>query len=156
MWNIRLWGETRAIHTERSWRGFKLADAADELLIMETHAKTHGTFKAATRTAEGTTTLVAAPIGGSIVLTDMLISGEKQAGSAVEVRFTDGSNTVTVFLISQVDTPANIAIPFAGRWQGWQDAQIDMITTGTADASVSIGYVKLDNGLAFAEWNAFR
>lgn len=115
-----------------------------------------GTFKAATRTTAGTTEITSPGIGGSLILTDLMVTGEKQAGSSVEVRFTDGTNTVTLYLASQVDAPASTAISFSGRWQGWKDARLDMITVGTADATVAVGYIKVPGGLEFAEWNALR
>lgn len=115
-----------------------------------------GTFKSATRTADGTSTITEPTPGGSLAITDLIVTGEKQANSSVEVRFTDGTNFVTIYLASQVDAPANTAIGFQGRWQGWQDARIDMITVGTADATVAIGYIKLPSSLAFAEWDALR
>ncbi len=115
-----------------------------------------GTFKAATRTTAGTTTLTEPDPGGSIVVTWIAVSGEKQAGSSVEVRFTDGTNIVTIVLISQIDAPPNFPISFPSRVQGWQDAQIDMITSGAGDATISVGYIKIPEGIPFAEWDSFR
>lgn len=115
-----------------------------------------GRFQSQTRTTAGTTTVLTPIGGGSIILTDLLISGEKQAGSTVEVRFTDGTNNATIFLASQVDAPPNFSHPFRGRFQGWKDARIDMITSGAGDATVTLGYVKAPEGIPFAEWNALR
>ena len=115
-----------------------------------------GTFKAATRTTTGTTTIATPDPLGSIIVTWIAVSGEKQAGSSVEVRFTDGTNDVTLVLISQVDAPPNLAIPLPSRVQGWRDAKIDMITSGAGDATVSIGYIKIPEGIPFAEWDALR
>ena len=115
-----------------------------------------GTFKAATRTTAGTTQITVPDPGGSIIVTWIAISGEKQPGSSVEVRFTDGVDTVTIMLISQVDAPPNLAIPFPSRVQGWKNARIDMITSGTGDATVSIGYIKIPSGIPFPEWDALR
>ena len=131
-------------------------DSDPSVMVVAPVAGVHGTFTSQTRTGAGTSTLTTPVTGGSLILTDLLISGEKQAGSSVEVRFTDGSATETIFLISQVDVPAQVAIPFAGRFQGWRNARVDMITAGTADATVTIGYTKLPVGLVFAEWDALR
>ena len=126
------------------------------ILLTTDEARHYGTFKSVTRTTAGTTNIVTPISGGSVWLTDLIISGEKQAGSDVEIRFTDGSNTVTIFLASQVDAPPNFAISFAGGWHGWKDARIDMITSGTGDATVALGYMKLDGSqtITFEEFEA--
>lgn len=116
----------------------------------------HGTFKSVTRTGAGTTTITTPDADGSLIITDLLISGEKQVSSTVEVRFTDGSQSVTLFLMGQAVVPAAIAHSFTGRFQGWRDARIDVITAGTADATVTLGYTKVPTGLVFAEWDELR
>jgi len=126
------------------------------ILLTSTEAKQHGTFNSVTRTTAGTTTATTPISGGSIWVTDLLISGDKQNGSSVEVRFTDGSNTQTIFLASQNDAPANFATSFAGGWHGWVDARVDVITVGTGDATVAIGYMKLDgnHSISYEEFEA--
>jgi hypothetical protein len=125
-------------------------------LSVTNHHQLHGTFKSITRTSAGTTTIVTPPENGSLLLTDLLISGEKQASSTTEVRFTDGTETVTIFLASQVDAPPAFAHTFGGRFQGWQDARIDVITSGAGDATVTLGYVKAPTGLPYVEWDSYR
>lgn len=115
-----------------------------------------GTFKAATRTTAGTTQITTPDPGGSIIVTWIAVSGEKQPNSSVEVQFTDGTNTVTIVLISQVDAPPNLAIALPSRVQGWKDARIDMITAVAGDATISVGYIKTPAGIPFAEWDALR
>jgi hypothetical protein len=131
-------------------------EAGEAYLTTVTPQDLHSTFKSATRTTAGTTTVVTPPSNGSIIVNDVLISGEKQAGSTIEVRFTDGANNVTLFLASQVDVPASFAHSFKGRVQGWKDARIEMVTVGTADATVTIVYSKVRDALPYAEWDALR
>jgi len=145
-----------AIQSRAPLAPFQPAKTEDEILITSDFVRAFGVFRAAARITAGTTTIVTPPASGSILLTDLMISGEKQAGSTTSVQFTDGTDTVTIFLASQVDAPPQIAIPFAGRFQGWKDAQIDMVTSGAGDATVTIGYVKVPNGLPFDEWDAYR
>ena len=144
------------ICSERFFNRFKDFNDSKVILATTDFAGAHGRFRSATRTTAGTTAVVTPPISGSIIVTDLLISGEKQASSTAEVRFTDGSNTATLFLASQVDAPPAFAHTFRGRVQGWKDARIDMITSGAGDATVTICYVKVPTGLVFAEWNALR
>ncbi len=125
-------------------------------LLTATSGLGFGTFKSATRTTAGTTEITAPDPGGSIIVTWIVVSGEKQAGSDVTVRFTDSTNNVDIIVASQVDAPPNLAIGLPSRVQGWQDARIDMITSGAGDATVSIGYIKIPAGIPFAEWDALR
>ena len=148
--------DKRALRTISAAAAPEKASGLESGLIVANVGTAFGTFKAATRTTLGTTTIATPDPGGSIVVTWIAVSGEKQAGSTVEVQFTDGSDTVTLMLMSQVDAPPNLAISFPSRVQGWQDAQIDMITSGAGDATVSIGYFKVPVGIPFAEWDGLR
>ena len=113
-------------------------------------------FKSSNRTTAGTTTITEPGAGGSIQVLDMLISAEKKNGGAVTVRFNDGTNIVSMFRADLTDAPANIAASFAGRWQGWKDARLEMVTASTENATVAVSYLKRPQSLEFAEWDAFR
>jgi hypothetical protein len=149
-------GDNKEVHAFYPLAVHKPMSGAPNMLGMATLAHAHGVFKAATRTDAGTTILTTPILNQSIILTDMIISGEKQAGSVVTVRFTDGTNTVNIFVASQVDAPPQIAIPFAGRWQGWRNARLEMVTSGAGDATVAVGYMNVPEGLTFEEWDALR
>lgn len=144
------------IHLEQPYNGFEPVEGNSLIPVVISPPQVHGTFKSATRTTTGTTMITDPSPGGSIILTDLLISGEKQAGSSTEVRFTDGSNTITIFLASAVDAPPNFAHTFAGRFQGWRDARIDMVTVGSGDATITVGYMKIASSLIFEEWDGLR
>lgn len=144
------------LHVEEYW-SLRHSNIGDQHVLVTTPpAAVHGTFKSATRTGAGTTQLVTPNANGSLLVTDILISGEKQAGSSTEIRFTDGSQTVTIFLASAVDAPPSFAHTFHGRLQGWRDARIDMVTVGSGDATVLVCYTKVPEGLLYAEWDALR
>ena len=155
---VRLLGErTRAqLHSGKLWQRFKMAQGNDELLLTASYFRAHGQFISATRTSAGTTVLTTPDLGGSVVLTDLIISGEKQAGSATQITFEDGTNTETIFNASQVDAPPTVGIAFQGRWQGWENARVEFITTGAGDATVALGYMKLPQSLGYSEWNDLR
>ncbi len=124
--------------------------------IVVTPGTVFGTFKAVTRTTAGTTVVTDPDPGGSIIVTWIVVSGEKQAGSDVTVQFTDDSNVVVLMIGNQVDAPPNLAIGFTSRVQGWEDARVDMVTSGAGDATVSVGYIKIPRSIPFAEWDALR
>ena len=144
------------LHVEDYW-SLRPANLGDQhVLVSCTPPSIHGTFKSATRASAGTTSITTPTAGGSLLITDILISGEKAASATTEVRFTDDTNNVTIFLTQQVDFAANLGVGFQGRVQGWKDARIDMITTGTQDVTVLVCYTKVPEGLPFAEWDALR
>lgn len=146
----------RILHTEDYWaeREANLGDQV--ILVTASPASVHGTFKSVTRTTAGTTIVTSPNANGSLLITDILISGEKQTGSSTIVRFNDGTQNIVVFNASQVDAPPSIAHSFHGRLQGWRDAYIEMETTGAGDATVLICYTKVPEGIPYAEWDALR
>jgi len=130
----------------------------EPVLVTTTHADYAGTFKSVAHTVAATSTIVSVNGLDAIVLTDLIVCSEKQAGGTVTVQFTDGVNTVIILTANVVDAPCNLAIPFMGNWCGWQGAYLELITVGNGDATVSVGYFKVraDKALPYDAWNAKR
>ena len=127
------------------------------ILLTTTPDKLYSHFKAVTSTT-ATTTVIAQPTSGeAIALTDLIISGEKKAGT-LTLQFTDGVNTINIAVFDLTDAPANLGIPLSGRWAGWRDARLSMVTSVIANITLSVGYVKIDSKhtLSYAEWDAAR
>ena len=61
--------------------------------------------------------------------------------------FTDGVETINIIVADSTNAPINLAIPFAGRWQGWRDARIDLITVN----AVAPGYIATEMTRAMPE-----
>ena len=142
----------KAIQTEPYWR-----DGEERrLLITSNRPQQYGVFKSATVT-NTTITLVSPLTDGAISLTDLIISSEKQTGGVVTVQFFDGTNTVLI-ASAEADSPIGFASNFAGRWDGWKDAYIQVDVSAAFNATVSIGYFKLqpEETLGFAAWDALR
>ncbi len=116
----------------------------------------YGHFRSAT-VNNTTTTIVTPTTSGSILLTDLIVTSEKQVGGVVTVQFYDGTNTV-LLASAEADSPIGFAIPFTGRWRGWKDAYIQVVVSAAFNATVSIGYVKITpkETLGFDEWDAQR
>lgn len=127
-----------------------------DVLVTAPVGSIHGTFKSVTRTGAGTTTIVAPVMNGSLIITDIVVTGEKQAASDVTLQFTDGAQTIVLLNPFSTDAPPTLSVSFVGRVQGWKDAQLDMVTVGIADAQILVCYTKLPVGLPFAEWDALR
>ena len=138
------------------WTNPEEVNLADRALQVVDPRTAPGVFKSVTHASATTTQLVSPVIGGSVMLTDILISGEKQAGSEVTVQFTDGASTETIFLASQVDAPPTMAHQFLGRFQGWVNANLEVVTSGTGKVTVTLGYIKLCRGLPYGEWDKLR
>lgn len=116
----------------------------------------HGVFKAVTSTAQTTTPIVTPADQGAIVITDLLITTNKKTAGVLTLRFTDDSNTINI-AVFPVDLAVNQPMSFLGLVRGWQDARLEMVTTGaTFDATVTAVYMKVPAGLPFAEWDALR
>lgn len=126
------------------------------ILMVMNPAHYHGHFKTATRTTTGTTIIVTPKPGISIVVTDILISGEKQAGSNVTLQFTDGVNTEVIVIADQVDATPTLAAGLNAYFHGWKDARVEVVTGGAGDATVTIGYMHSHRGLTYSEWDAER
>lgn len=130
----------------------------DDTLLVETYNRLNGTFKAATRSSAGTTIIVEPDDEASIQLTDLILTTDKVALADVTVRFTDGTNTIDIITADVADAPVNLAIAFAGRWAGWKDARVEMVTVAAVTATVAIGYIKVPQSLtiAYDTWDALR
>lgn len=151
--------KTRAI-ASGSNKEFHHADSqfipGEPVPIVTTEPALHGVFKSATRTTAGTTTITSPDPGGTVVLTDLIISTDKTNATSVVVRFTDDTETINVVVGDSVNAPVNLAIAFGGHWQGWKDARVEMVTTGTVSATVALGYMKIPSGIPFSEWDTLR
>ena len=129
-------------------------------LITEDHSRVATLFKSVTHTTAATTTITKPRPGGAIVMTDMIVSGEKIAGGVITVQFNDGSNQVPITLNHVNDGPVNLASSLQGLCLGWKDAFIEMITnTMNQDATVTIWYYFVRDAvrvLDFADWDELR
>jgi len=128
-----------------------------KMLTVTDVASHYGHFKSATYNNEAGATLVAPSTSGSLRLTDLIVTSEKQVGGKVTVQFYDGTNTVLI-AAADADSPIQLAVGLTGSWKGWKDAYIQVIVSAVFDATVSIGYIKLAAGetLGFDAWNAER
>ncbi len=128
----------------------------EPVLVLMTPAQAHGLFKAATLTSANTSIIVQPRPGLSVIVTDIIVSGEKQAASDITVQFTDGSDTEIMVVIDQVDSSPNMPINLNSYFHGWKDARVEMITSGAGDATVTIGYIHSKSEKTYSEWNAER
>ena len=132
----------------------------DPVLVTTTHAAHDGHFASAVIEAATTTTIVASNSNQGIALTDLIVSVGKTNGTEVTIQFTDTVAIPNIVIIAKIvtDTGATMAIPFGGRWAGWQGSQIDVVTNNAADVSVAVGYFRTpeDKTMAYSEWDASR
>ena len=128
----------------------------EPVVVVYTPAQAHGHFKTVTRTTIGTTIIVQPREGQAIWISDIIVSGEKQAGSSIKVQFTDGVNTEVIVIVDQVDAAPNLSPNLNSYFRGWKDARIEIVTGGAGDGTVSIGYIHAQEALAFDVWDAER
>lgn len=127
-------------------------------LIAQSYASVNGSFKSATRAAAGSTTITEPELGGSIVLTDLIVTSDRVNAAIITIRFTDGVDNVNIFVADVTDAPCNVATSFAGQWKGWKNARLELVTVGVVKTTVAAGYFKLPEeiSLGFSEWDAAR
>ena len=113
-------------------------------------------FKSVTRVAVGTETIASPITDGAILLTDIIISTDRVANSRLTIFFDDGVRNIPIFDGYANDAPINVAANFHGGWTGWKDAAAKMTTEQAIKATVAIGYIKVPEGLEYAEWDALR
>lgn len=145
-----------ALHTEEVYRPTIKIRGDEVFPVVMSGAQAHGAFNSASRSSAGTTVLAVPKADGSLILTDLILGTDKVNASTVSVNITDGVQTESIFATNLTDAPANIAIGFAGRWQGWRNAWVEFVTTGNVSATVSIGYMKLPTGFPYEEWDRLR
>ena len=142
--------DKRALHTA------DVQPSPEPVLVTENLHRIHGTFAAQSRSTGGTTILAAPEIDQEIVLTDLIVSTDRVASSTLVIHWTDDAETIVIYSGNANDAPINFAIAFAGRWAGWKNARIEMVTNNTLKANIAVGYYKLPEGLTFAQWDAIR
>ena len=147
------------IHGGESSRNADVADVCGfGILAAASPSKTFGTFSAATHAAAGTTAIVTTDSGGSIIVTDILVTSEKKQNGTITISFTDGTNSVDVIGFNVNDAPAQLAANLAGKFGGWKDARIDLVTVEDFDVTVTVGYMKIsaNHSESYADWDAQR
>ena len=112
----------------------------EQTIITASNHNINGKFKTALRTSAGTTIIATPKLGRSIILTDIIISASKAAGSTATVRFYDGTNSQNIIQLLLADAPIALSIPLIGKWKGWLNAQIELVTVGSTNCSVSVGF----------------
>jgi len=116
----------------------------------------HGLFKAVSGTTAATTTVTLPDIGGNIALLSLMLSAEKKNTGSIEVRFTDDTETITVFKGILTDAPIAFGGAIGTVWRGWKDARLEVVTVQDFIYTVTAGYVKERDGLAYADWDSLR
>ncbi len=145
-----------AAGTELEFHHFPGPHTKEPVFVVMSPGEAHAHFKTATRTTLGTTIVVQPREGQAIWITDIIVSGEKQAGSSITVQFTDGVNTEIIMIVDQVDAAPNLAASLNSYFRGWKDARVEIVTAGAGDGTVTIGYIHAHDALAFDVWDAER
>jgi len=114
----------------------------------------HGLWKAVSGTTAATTIITAPTNGGNLHVLNITLSGEKKNTGTIELRFTDGTNTITVFKASLTDAQVNVSI--AGNYLGWKDARLEVVTVADFIYTVLCSYIKQSEGLDYSDWDSLR
>lgn len=105
-------------------------------------------------------TAIATPVpGGSIEVTDIIISADKTNLGTVTLTLEDGTNTETLITTILSDAPLRLSHPVAGRMKGWRDAILYYTVAGAnSTGSITIGYIKntKPESKPYTLWNSER
>lgn len=113
----------------------------------------HGVWNSETLSGAATTTIATCPEGGSLIVTDVVISAKKVNSTTLLVCFDDGTNTKIFSAPDTVQQSTNFSWSPVGRVQGWRDANINAVTTGANfDGTVYIGYIIINEGQSYNQW----
>lgn len=146
-----------ALHTERPYNSFERVETDAVFLVTTDPYRTHGTFQTATLSSATTTTITSPEGNGSIIITDVVIGAKKVSSTTLILQFNDGANQAVIISPDTINQSVNLAWSPQGRIQGWRNAAVEVVTTGAnTDATVTVGYMKIESGLLFAEWDAIR
>jgi len=116
----------------------------------------HGLFRAVSGTTAATTTITEPSNGGNIAICDIMLSAEKKNTGSIEIRFTDGTETITVFKAILTDAPVSMSANFSATWRGWKDARLEVVTVQDFTYTVACGYIKELEAFRYSDWNARR
>jgi hypothetical protein len=145
-----------SLELERYWQGHHPISKDERFLSVTTPTSAHSTFRSLERSTAGTDIIVAPNDNGSLVLSDIIVTTEKQTAGTVTVQYNDGTNSELIFKAFAKDGPISISTALTGRVQGWRDAWIEWVNVGDTDSTILLTYVKVPEGLPYAEWDAFR
>jgi len=143
-------GKSKALRTSTPF------GADRELLNTVPYMAGESKWKTINMVTAATEILVTPPVEGSVAITDILMSSDKTNATSVAIRFTDGTNVENIFKGDSTNAPIQIAHSFTGLLFGWKDARIDIETVGAVDATITVAYVRIPDGLEFADWDALR
>lgn len=145
------------IYTGKPYKEYRAFSGEEELLVTSEFARTFSVFKTVTLTGVATTIIASPRPGGSILVTDIVVSAKKVASTTLIVEFDDGTNTEVILAPDTVNQSTNFAWSPAGRLQGWRDGALKVVTTGAnTEARVTAVYVPLKGSLVFDDWDALR
>lgn len=158
MWRIVLVNkDNHAFHSERVQTHRALSEENNETLVAMSPLLVHGVFKAVTLSGAATTIIASPKPNGSLILTDLVISAKKVAGTTLTIEFDDGANTEVIVSPDTINQSVNFSWSPVGRLQGWRGAALKVTTVGAnTDATVTAGYVKNPESLVYADWDALR
>ncbi len=145
-----------AVNLVKYWNGHAAPKTGEIAISVIDPIAAHGVFRSISFAGAGTTALVTPTDNGSLVIADLVITGDKVNAGTIEVRWTDGTNTSLIIKPVVTDAPVYLHIPLRAPVRGWRDARIDVIVTNAVIGSVMVTYVKAPEGIPYAEWDALR
>lgn len=128
-----------------------------ESIAVSDPLKYFGRFKTFLFTSATSDEILVEPLpGGSIFLTDLIITARQQSNREISVVLSDGTREELIFDSNLNNEPVRFSISFKGRWRGWKDASIRVTSDSTQRYSIGVGYVKTKFAEEYNVWDSLR
>jgi len=146
----------KLLATARSWAQFSPPTVDQDILLTESFATAHSVFAVAQRLSQGTVEVIPEQGGGSFVILDVLISGDKVNGATITLSMDDDTNQEALLTVTTTDAPVALSWPVRGRVQSWEGARLDLTTVNSVEAYVTVVYMKLPQSDPYSTWASYR
>ena len=154
--NIRDAKDGKAVEVAKLWKNGRVRDKDERSIAVTDPMRVHGTFTSIESTTSETVTVIEPELSGSLILSDIILSTERQNGGTVTIQFTDGTDTALIYKAFANDAPTSVALAISGRLQGWKDARVELINAGNTDCSLLVTYVKVPDAFPYMQRNELR
>lgn len=148
--------DSKSLDVKDFWGERVSLDPDARHLLVTSPMGVYSRFKSVESSVAETVVVTQPDDDGSLIISDIILSTERQNAGTVTIQFTDGVQTELIYKAFATDAPTSISTALTGRLQGWKDARIELVNVGGTDCTLLITYVKVPNGLPYAEWDALR
>lgn len=137
----------RALHTHPSQ-----FDGSPQLVV-STPGTAHGRWNTIQGTVAGTIILAEVNAGVGLVLTDLVVSAKKKAGSTLDVKFTDDVDDEIILSPDTVTDRVNLSANYISKVSGWSGARLEVVTVADVIYTCFAAFYRIQETDSHALWD---